>query len=96
MTIGDEAEVRVEAAFDLVSWTHCSRGGGQDRLLELAAHVGQQLGEQLALGAEVLVQHRLGDAGSLGDLVHRRPAKPLLGKRGKGAVEQLAATFGSG
>ncbi len=40
-------------------------------------HAGTDLVEQgavqVALGVEVLVQHRLGDAGGIGDVVHRAP-----------------------
>lgn len=96
LAFGDETEVGVEALLDLITWAGCGGSSGQDGLLELAAHVAEQLDEQLALRAEVLIEHRLCDPGRLGDLVHRRATEPVLGERRQGAVQQLSATFGCG
>ena len=50
----------------------------------------------LPLGVEVLVEHRLGDAGGLGDVVHRRLVVARPGEHVEGDVEQLLAPGGGG
>ena len=55
-----------------------------------AADVLEQLGEQRPLRREVLVEHRLGDAGGVGDVVHRGGVEPAGGEHLAGDVEELA------
>ena len=88
-------EVGEEAVLDLLTWSAGGRRRLGDRLLQLVADVGEQLDEELALGAEVLVQHRLGHAGGLGDVVHRRRGEALVGEHRDGDPEQLFSSFGS-
>jgi hypothetical protein len=68
------------------------RGGDGlgDLVLQVTAHVGEQLGEELALGGEVLVEDGLGHTGGDRDVVHRRVVVPLLGEDPKGDLQQLA------
>jgi hypothetical protein len=49
-------------------------GFGQDALLLAVEH----RGEQLVLRGEAVIDHRLRDAGGLGDGVHRRAVEPVL------------------
>ncbi len=51
---------------------------------------------ELELAGEVLVQHRLGDAGPLGDVVHRRGVVALRDEDLLGRGEQLLAASGTG
>ena len=67
-----------------------------DGLLELGAHVGEQLAEQLALGSEVLVEDRLGDPGRLGDVVHRGVVKAPFREDPECDLDELAAPVSGG
>ena len=51
---------------------------------------------QLALGIEVLVEHRLGHPGGVGDVVHRRAVVPWRGEDLERDVEQLFPSGGGG
>ena len=73
-----------------------SRGGLADLVPEAGADVAEQLGEELALGPEVLVEHRLGDPGGVGDGVHRRALVAVVRELLEGDVEQLLAPLGGG
>jgi hypothetical protein len=53
--------------------------------------VGEHLAVQVALGSEVLVEHRLGDPGGLGHVVHRRGMEAVLAEHLEGDVEELLA-----
>jgi hypothetical protein len=66
----------------------------RDVLLERGADVAQQLEVEVPLRVEVLVEHRLGHAGRLGDVVHGRRVEALRGEHLEGGVQQLAAAFG--
>ena len=87
----DPGEVGVEAMLELLA------GGGLvhrrlgDHAGQVRADLGEQLQEQLAFGGEVLVEHRLGDARRLGEVVHRGRMKPPLAEDIEGHAQQLAA-----
>ena len=51
--------------------------------------------EQPLLGAEVVVQHRLGDAGGGGDLVHRDAVVAALGEQPLGGGDHLRLAHGA-
>jgi hypothetical protein len=62
---------------------------GGNRLQQAGGLAADALAEQILLGAEVGVDHRLGDAGHLGDLVHGRAVVAALGEHRDGGVEDL-------
>ena len=51
---------------------------------------------EVELAGEVLVEHRLGDAGALGDVVHRRGVVALGDEDLERGVEQLGAALAAG
>ena len=96
MVLGDPAEVGAEAELGAGAAV-----GGAGRAVGMAVqHARPDLVEQrqvqVALGLEVLVEHGLGDAGGLGDVVHRRLVVPGSGEHLERDVEQLLAPGGGG
>ena len=91
-----EAEVSPKSGLDLAVGILGGRGGRQDRLLELTAGVFQQLPVKGPLRLEVLVEHRLRDAGPIRDVVHRRAVETAVGEDLKGDVKQLPPPLWSG
>jgi hypothetical protein len=65
---------------------------------------GEQLGDgrvekgqvEIELAREVLVEHRLGDPGALGDLVHSGRVIAVRRENLEGRLQQLGATLGLG
>ena len=70
-------------------------GGLGDPGDELVADVLEQRQVQLALRVEVLVEHRLGHAGGLSHVVHRRAVEALASEDLEGDLEQLLTAGGS-
>ena len=68
------------------------RRAGRDRELaqELATEIIEQLEEERLLGAEVLVQDRLGDAGLRGEVVHRCRVEAAFREHLARHVEELS------
>ena len=93
--VAHEVEVGAEPVLDLLVGTGGIAGRLGDRLAEVSPDVGQELDEQLALRAEVLVEHRLGDPGGLGDVVHRRCVESVLGEHADRSAQQLFSSLGS-
>ena len=92
----DEGEVGTHAVLDLLAGAVGLGRGLADLVAEALADVAEQLGEEVALGAEVLVQHRLGDPGGVGDGVHRRALVAVLGELLDRDLQQLLAPLGGG
>ena len=63
---------------------------------QLRAGVVEELAVERALAREVLVEHRLGDAGRFRDLVHRRVVEAGAREHLTGDVEELTATLVGG
>ncbi len=93
--LGDEAEVGEEARLDLLAGPTRGRGCRREPAHQLPPDVVQELEEQCALGAEVLVENRFGDAGPLRDLVHRREREALLREDRERGVEELSPARGA-
>ena len=60
------------------------------------ADVVEQRQVQVLLGVEVLVEHGLGDAGGVGDVVHRRAVEAVLREHLHRHVEDLLAALAGG
>jgi hypothetical protein len=58
----------------------------------LVAHLGEEMGVELALGGEVLVQDRLGHSGGFGDVAHRGDVEALLREDAERYLEELTTT----
>ncbi|MDQ1425056.1 MAG: hypothetical protein QOD72_2554, partial [Acidimicrobiaceae bacterium] len=77
---GHPAEVGDEALHDLGAGAGgVARGVGDQREQPMSGFL-EQREVQLPFGHEMLVQNRLGDAGGVGDVVHRRGVKALPGE----------------
>ena len=96
VVLGDPPEVRLEPAFGLLAARGGLGGGGHDRRQQPRAHVVDQRLVQLALGVEVLIQHRLGDPRRVGDVVHRCVVVAAAGEDPEGHLEQLLSAGGRG
>ena len=96
VVLGDPAEVGAEAELGAAAAVGGVGRAGGDGVQHARPDVVEQGLEQLALGLEVLVQHGLGDAGGVGDVVHRRVVVPGAGEHVEGDVEQLLAAGGGG
>ena len=92
MVVLDPLEVGGEPGFGLRLAVQRAGGGLGDGLEELAADLVEQREVELALRGEVLVQHRLGDAGRVGHVVHRRAVEALAGEHLEADGEQLLPT----
>ena len=95
MVVGDPLEVRKEALLGLLATAGDPGGGLGDRGQQAVADLVEQRHVQILLGVEVLVEHRFGDAGGLGDIVHRRAVEAVSGEDLDGDIEDLFATGGS-
>ena len=96
MVVGHPAEVTLEAQLGHRLAVSSTRRGLGDRRHESVADLVEERPIQIALGVEVLVEHRLGDAGRLGDVVHRRVVIAVHGERLEGHREDLFTPRGSG
>ena len=77
----------------LLSVVDCERlAHGRDEPL---GSLVQQREVELELAREVLVEHRFGDAGALGDVVHRRRVVALRHEHLPRGIEQLDAARGT-
>ena len=92
--VGDPAEVGRGSPLGLRAAVGGVGGGLGDRREQPVADLVEQRPVQLALGLEVLVQHGLGDAGRLGDVVHRGVVVAGPGEDLEGDVEELLAAGG--
>ena len=94
--VGDPSEPRGEAPLGLLA--RVRRGGRRrdDRGAQPVTDVVEQREVQLALGREVLVEHRLGDARRLGHVVHRRAVEPPPREHAESRSEELLAPGGGG
>ena len=91
-----ELEVRAKSGLDPFAARRRPAGRVGEPVEQAAPGVLEQLDVERALAREVLVQHRLGDARRLRDVVHRR----VVEARAREAVardgEELLATFVGG
>ena len=88
----DEGEERPHARPHLVAQAEGGIDHIGDRLHQPGGLAAQAGDEQLLLGAQVGVDHGLGDAGDLGDLVHRGGVEAVPGEDAHGGVEHLLLT----
>ena len=91
----DPAEVRLDAGLGLRLAVGRLAGGLRDPGDELVADVLEQRQIHLTLRVEVLVEHRLGHAGSVSHVVHRRAMEALTSEDLEGDLEQLLTAGGS-
>ena len=91
--VGDVAEVGEEAGLVALPGRLDAVRHGRERVEELASGVFEQFDVQRALAREVLVEHGLGDAGGVGDVVHRRRVETRRREHLTGDVEQLLAAL---
>ena len=94
--LGDPVEVGAKPALGALATVLGVRGGGRDRRDEPVPDVVEQCLVEVTLGLEVLVQHGLGDARGVGDVVHRGLVIPGAGERAQGDGEQLLAPVDRG
>ena len=91
LVVDHELEVPGEPELDLLAGALGRRGRLHDAVDHGVGEDVEQLEVEGALGLEVLVHERLGDAGGLGDVVHGRGRVAVLGEEGERHVEELAA-----
>ncbi len=96
MVVSHPAEVTLEAQLGHRLAVSSTRRGLGDRRHEPVADLVEERPIQVTLGVEVLVEHRLGDAGRLGDVVHRRVVIAVHGERLERHREDLFTPRGSG
>ena len=89
--VGDEAEVGAEARLDPSRPVVARLVAAVISSSSWRADVLEQLDVERPLRREVLVQHRLGDARGLGDVVHRRAVEAAGGEHVARDVEKLPA-----
>ncbi len=90
---GNEAKVGGKALLDALA-TGVSGGSRSRELLEqLISDIFEQLEEERPLGREVLVQDGLRDAGSRGNVIHRRRMESAYGELGARDIEELASAL---
>ena len=89
MVVGDPLEVGEESLFGLLAAAGHPRGRLGDRRQQTVADFVQQRHVQVLLGVEVLVEHRFGDTGGLGDVVHRGAVEATAGEHLDGDIEDL-------
>ena len=92
MVVGHPAEVGLEAELGLVLTVGGPRGGLGDGGEQAFTDLVEQRKIQVAFGVEVLIDHRLRDAGGLGDIVHRCTVVALAGKDLHSDIKQLLTT----
>ena len=90
----DEPEERPEPESDLVRGVGGLGRGLGDRLEQLRADVVEELEVERPLRGDVLIEHRLGDPGRVGDVVHRGLVEAVLGEQPEGHPEQLGSPAG--
>ena len=93
---GDPAEVGLEAELGLALAARGAGRGLRDRGDHPLADLVDQRQVEVLLGVEVLVEHRLGDAGGIGDVVHRGAVVAVAGEDLDRDVEDLLAAFAGG
>ena len=89
MMLGRPAEVGGESLLGAIAAVGGVTRRLRDRVEHPVAHLVEQCTVEVGLAVEVLVQHRLGDAGGLGDVVHRGPVVPRTAELVDRDIEDL-------
>ena len=87
--VGDEVEVRLEGRADALAVVGGGVQGHAHAVDQRVAALVEDREVQLELAWEVLVEHRLGDPGELGDRIHAGGVVPLRDEGLARGVEQL-------
>ena len=96
VVVGHPLEVGQKALLGLLAAAGHPRRGLGDRRQQPVADLVEQRHVQILLGVEVLVEHRFGDPGGFGDVVHRGAMEAVSGEHLDRDVEDLFAAGGSG
>ena len=89
----DHLEVDPKGHLDLGPGRVDAGDGLGEGVEQLLSRLGDDLAIEVALGLEVLVEDRLGEARFLGDLVHRGRLEAPLGEDSTGHQQELLASL---